>query len=208
MERPCHELLPRTAFPFDQDRRPAGGRLTDEIEDLLHAPAAADDVLEIVATGLEIVSQRPVFSDQPSSLGRVTEHDHHLVVLERLFDVVEGPPLHRHLHVLHRAERRDHDDGQVFINLLQLLQRLHAVHPRHHEVEDHRVERPRPCELESFVSRHRQRDTVPLAHEQRIEDLAHDLFVVDDQNRTGVEHKNAWLVGDRGRALPERGRQR
>jgi hypothetical protein len=38
-------------------------------------------------------------------------------------------------------------------------------------------------ELESFGARRRQPNVVALAREQRVENLAHDLFVVDDEDR-------------------------
>ena len=39
-----------------------------------------------------------------------------------------------------------------------------------------------PRELEPLARRRRQADLVALARQQRLEDLAHDLLVVDDQN--------------------------
>ena len=44
-------------------------------------------------------------------------------------------------------------------------------------------------ELEPFAPSWRRRDLVALARQQRLEDLAHDLLVVDDENRCRVVHR-------------------
>ena len=48
VQRPRHQLLAGAALAVDQDRRPAWRRLDDQVEDLAHARAAADDLAEAI----------------------------------------------------------------------------------------------------------------------------------------------------------------
>src|SRR6185436_16653295 len=88
---------------------------------------------------------------------------------------------------------------KVVIDLLELLQRRDAVDPRHHHIDDGSVERKRLCELEPFRTGRGETHVVPLAREERLENLAHDFFVVDDQNRTSAPHdwNPALIAGPR-----------
>ena len=177
-----HQLLAGAALAVDQDRRPARRRLDDQVEHLPHARALADDLAEAVGVGLQVLPQRAVLGDQPPLRQRVAQDDQHLVVLERLGDVVEGAALHRRDGVLDRGERGDHQHRQVVVDLLDLVERRDAVHARQHDVDDRRVERHRARELEPLGRRRGQAHLVALARQQRLEDLAHDLLVVDDED--------------------------
>ena len=58
--------------------------------------------------------------------------------------------------------------------------------------------------LEPLGAARRQADVVPLAREQRLEDLAHDLFVVDDEH--GAVSGHSQDRRSRGQtARPDRG---
>ena len=73
--------------------------------------------------------------------------------------------------------------GEVLVDPLQLVERRDAVQPGHHDVDDRRVERQRARQLEPFGAGRGQAHVVALARQQRLENLAHDLFVVDDEDR-------------------------
>src|SRR5262249_35115359 len=75
--------------------------------------------------------------------------------------------------------------GQVVVDLPDLVERGDAVHAWQHDVDDGRVERHRAKEVETFVRRRGQAHLVALARQQGLEDLTHDLLVVDNQNRSG-----------------------
>jgi hypothetical protein len=167
--------------------------MDDQVEHLLHARAAADDAGELVILRLQVLAQRRVLGEQSLALDGVAQHDQHFVVLERLGDVVEGAALHRGNGVLHRRKRRDHEHRQVFIDLLQLVERLHPVHSGHHHVDDRGIEWQRLGQLETLGRRRREPDVVTLARQERLEDLPHDLFVVDDQDGTVAAHISLTL---------------
>ncbi len=140
----------------------------------------------MVRVRLEILPQRAVLRDETMLREGVPQHHQHLVVLERLADVVVRAALHRGDRVLDRRVRRDHQHRQVVVDLPDLVQRRDAVHAGHHHVDDRGVERHRPGELEPLRRRRGQAHLVALAGQQRLEDLPHDLLVVDDQNGGGV----------------------
>ena len=196
MERPRHELLAGAALAVDQNRGAARRRLHDQVEDLLHPRAAADDLAEPVGVRLEILAEHAVLGDE-AALGQGVAHDgEHFVVLERLGDVVEGAALHRGDRALDRRERRDHQHRQLVVYLLQLVERGHAVHARHHDVDDGGVEGDRAGELQPFGGVGGEAHRVALARQQRFEDLTHDLLVVDDQNRTVLVHTSGRCPAD------------
>ena len=189
------ELLAGAALALNQDRRPAGRRLNDQVEHPPHRRAASDDVVEVAVLLLNVLPQRPVLVDQAPALERVLDDDEHFVVLERLGDVVERAALHRGDGVLDRRERGHHDDRQLVVEFLERLERRHAVDARHHHVDDGGVERDVAGELDALLAAGGQAHGIPLALQQGLEDLAHDFFVVDYENRAVFLHNltvNSW----------------
>ena len=73
--------------------------------------------------------------------------------------------------------------AEVLVDPLQLVERRDAVEAGHHDVDDRRVERQRARQLEPFGARRGEPHVVALPRQQRLENLAHDLLVVDDEDR-------------------------
>ena len=182
MNRARDQLLARPALAGDEDGRPARRRLDDQIEDLLHLRALADDPGEAVIAGLEILLERDVLGYEAPPLDGVAQHDEHFVVLERLGNVVERAALHRRNRVLHRGVRGDHDHRQLFVLLPQLLEHGQSVHARHHHVDDDRIEGQGAGEFQTLGAARRQAHVVPLTRQERLENLPHDLLVIDDED--------------------------
>ena len=132
---------------------------------------------------LDALTECAVLLQQLAAFERVSHHDHHFVVLERLGDVVERAALHGRNRRFDRGERGDHDDRQFLVDLLELLERRDAVHAREHHVDDGGVEGKRPGQLETLFGGARQAHAIPFPRQQRVEDFAHDLFIVDDEDR-------------------------
>ena len=72
--------------------------------------------------------------------------------------------------------------------LADFVEHLQAVESRHHHVDDDRVERKGAGEVEPFAAIRSQPDAVALAGEQRLENLTHDLLVVDDEDGSIAAH--------------------
>jgi hypothetical protein len=189
MDRPGDQFLAGTALTGDQNGRSAGRRLDDEVEHLLHARAAADDGGKALILRLQVLPQHGILGHQLPPLDGVA-HDHqHFVVLERLRDVVERTALHRGNRRLYRRERRDHQNRQLVVQLLQLLEQREPVHAWHHHVGDDGIEGKRSGQLEPFFSCRGYPDVIALAREQTLENLTHDFFVVDYEDRTTAPHR-------------------
>ena len=94
VDGPGDELLARPALALDEDRAPGRGGGLDELEDLLHGLAPADDVAE-AELPLELVPEPEVLLPEGLVLQGPLDRQQELLVLERLLDVVEGPDLHR-----------------------------------------------------------------------------------------------------------------
>ena len=195
VNRARHQFLAGAALAGDEDGRAAGRRLDDEVEDLLHQRAAADDVGELVVPRLQVLLERDVLGHQPPPLDSVVQHHQHFVVLEGLGDVVEGALLHGGDGGFHRRERRDHQHRQLVVEVADGVEHLKPVHPGHHHVDNHGVDRRRAHHLQPVGAGRREAHAIALARQQRLEDLPHDLFVVDDENRALTSHGDAALPG-------------
>ena len=185
MNRPRHELLARAALALDEDGGSARRSLDDQVENLPHLRALPDDIGELVVPLLDALAEVAVLVHQPPLLHRVADHNQHFVVLERLGDVVERTRFHRRDRAPDRRVGGDDDHREVVVDALQLIERGDAAEARHHDVDDGRIERHRPGQLEALFAGGRQPHGVPLAREQRLEYLAHDLFVVHDEDHAG-----------------------
>ena len=74
--------------------------------------------------------------------------------VERLLQIVFGAELDAPDHALEFRQGRDHDHGYVAPRRVRLepLQDLEAVELRHHDVEEHEIERPRLEALERLFA--------------------------------------------------------
>ena len=189
MEGARRQLLAGPALAFHEDRRAAQRGLGDQLEHLAHARAAADDVPQPLLLRAQARAERAVLGHQPPLLGRVADHHHHFFVLERLGDVVERAVLHGRDRVLERRVGGDEDDRQVFVEAAQPVERLDAADARHHHVDDGDVEPPPAGQRQALVAVGGRRDVAALPLEQRLQDVPHDLLVVDDQDGCMTKHR-------------------
>ena len=135
------QLLARPRFAFDQDGRRRAGDARDQLVDLQHDRALADDVLEV---GLALGGDGLLLGDEPPALERARDGEAQLLDVEGLRDVVVGAALDR----LHRprdvAEGGDQDDRRVRGLAGERRQHVEPARALHAHVGDDQVVAPIP----------------------------------------------------------------
>src|SRR5712692_10057323 len=170
------QLLAGAVLALDENVRFAGRHALDQLEEILHLPALADDILELVAVlqlGLELL----VLVDERLLLDRFLELVQEALRVDRLLEEVERAGLHRLDRARDVALAGDDDDLGFGVELLELADQLDAVDVGQHHVGDDRVGVPR---LEQFfaagadergphvVARVLEQDFQPLSHRRLI----------------------------------------
>ena len=181
VDRLGHQLLAGAALAQDQDVALGRRGELDQVVDLLHRLALADQVVEPEALA-ELLLQVPVLGGEPPLVQPLADGEHHLFVLERLGDVVEGPLAHRLDGALDRGEGGDHHHHQVGIAPADLAQHLHAVHAGEHEVEEDEVDLLPLQDRQPLLAGGGGERRVPLLADEHGQDVLENLFVVDDQD--------------------------
>jgi hypothetical protein len=153
-------------------------------DDLVERQARGDGFAHLVER--ERLTQPQILRGEPALLEPALHDVHDLLDLERLQDVVVRPALHGVDRGLDRAEA-GHDHGQrVGVDLGDLSQQIEAAHTRHLEVADDQVV------ARAFELLHGARAVLRRAHdvafhpEEVRDDVANELFVVDDEDARSV----------------------
>ncbi len=183
-----HERGDRPALALDQDRNagirgPAGDR-----DDLLHAGALGDQVVEgHLAFDLPLQA-----GDLPLHRGQFQQVlDRHLQAFGagRLDDEVQRAGAHRLDDGVDAALRREHDHRQVGPVRPDLLQHAHAVEVGHHQIEQHEVDRLAALgiqqDVDAFLAAARGHHAIAGARDQGLEQPALRRIVVDDEDGLG-----------------------
>ena len=202
MEGLGDQLLAGAALAEDEHVALRRRGQADEVEDLLHRRALADDLVEAVAL-LELLLERAVLARQAALFEAFADGEQDLFVLERLGDVVESADAHRFDGALDRGVRRDHDHHLLGIARAQLLQDLHARHAGEHEIEQHEIDRFALGKEQRLLAGAGGDRAQTLAPEERPEDVLEHLFVVDDED---VGHARSCAASAALAALPAVGR--
>ena len=168
----------------------------DELEDLPHALGLADDAAEAEAAR-QLLLQPPVLLGQAARLRALLDGQEDFLVLERLRDVVERAVAHRLDRALDRGVRGDDHDHGVGIPPADVAQNLEAGAVGQHQVEEHDVVRLRLERGESAGAVRSGRHLPPFPLEERREDVADDLLVVDDENAERPRHEDPARDGQR-----------
>ena len=125
---------------------------------------------------------------------RPLHHQQKIFPLERLLQVIECAVAHGQHRALHRSERREKNDGQAGMRLVQPREDLLARHPRHPHVQQHQVGRLRERVRQALdrirVGRHG--GLGKLQHPLNV--LTHRRLVVDHEDaiHDGLPPTNQW----------------
>ncbi len=87
-----HQFFSGSAFSLDQNRAAPRRNLRDEVEDLLHGRAFADDVLKAVSFAQRFF-QAPVFDREIVLLHGILDGQQQFVILEWFWDKSKSPQL-------------------------------------------------------------------------------------------------------------------
>ena len=143
-----HELLAHAALARDEDARLGGGHAPDEVEDLLHAGARADDGARPLL-GLDLGLELLVLARELARIEGPLHEEGEVVEVDRLRQEIEGAVPHGLDRVLDGAVAREDDDGEARVAARDLLEELAARERRHAEVGDDEIDiapldRPEP----------------------------------------------------------------
>ena len=203
-----NDFLAGSAFALQEHGGAAVRHLGDQVEDLQHRLAFADDVFEVVAL-LEGALQLDVFFFGPAPSHGGAHVRQQFFVVPGFGDEVGGPRLHGAHRVLHRAVGGDHDDGQASFVGANFAQNLNAIAAREGEIEQDQVERMfadalQPC-LAGGGGFHREAFHLQQSL-QRFADLG---FIVNNEHRSREArrsiHKRARHDGGIRHILPWKG---
>ena len=140
-----------------------------------------DDELAVALVG-DLRAQRHHLPVQVLTLAGVVHERPDRLVVEILGGVVVGAELHRLHGGLDLGDRRDHDDFDEAVVLLDDAQNVEAADARQPHVEQHQIDVFAVQNRErGFAGRCAQHSIV--APENRIQRVTHPLVVVDDEDR-------------------------
>ncbi len=175
------QLLAGAVLTLDEDVRFARRHALDELEEVLHLLALADDVLELVAI-LQLLLQLLVLVDQRLLLDRLLQLVEQALGVDRLLEKVEGAGLHRFDRPRNVALPGDDDDLGLGLELLELAHQFDAVDVRQHHVGDHGVRTPGAEEFLAARADECSPHLVASMLQQNLQPLGHRRLVVDGQD--------------------------
>ena len=175
------QLLAGAVLALDEDVRLAGRDALDELEEVLHLLALADDVLELVAI-LQLRLELLVLVDQRLLLDGLLELVEQPLGVDRLLEEVERAGLHRLDRPRDVALPGDDDDFGFGVELLELADQLDAVDVGQHHVGDDRVGTPGLEQLLAARADERGAHLVAGVLEQDLQPLGHRRLIVDGED--------------------------
>jgi hypothetical protein len=175
------ELFAGAALAEDEHVGSGAGDALDEVEDVVHLLAAAEDSLVAVAR-VERLAQLAVLLHERAAFERLVDDDLDLVELEGLGEIVVGADLHRFDGGVGRGVGGHHDDGRVGVQLDRAFEHDHAVGAGHSKVGDDEVVLFFDEPLHAGRAVGGGVDGVAFFEEEDLEQLSHAQFVVDHED--------------------------
>ena len=179
MERAGYQLLARAALALDEDGAVGVGHLGDQIIDLLHLRAGADDVLKFVAV-LELLLEIDVFAHGALEIERPLDGHLELVDFERFCYVIIRPELHGLHGGFHGSIPGDHDHGWHRAQAVTGFEDIKAAHAFHFDVRDDDLRHAAGQRFNGAFRGVERKDMVTQIAAEGGDHLHHRGFVVDD----------------------------
>ena len=181
VDRVGDQLLAGAVLALDQDVGLARRDALDQLEQLLHLLALADDVRELVAI-LELLLELLVLALQVGALDRLLEQREDALGVDRLLEEEERAGLDRLDRARDVALAADDDDLGLRVDVLEPAHQLDAVDVGQHHVGEHRVGPPRLEQLLAARADERRPHLVAGLLEHHLQPLGHRRLVVDGED--------------------------
>ena len=195
VDRPRHQFLARPALALDQHRAAQARHVPRQLEDLHHARALADDVLEAVLLR-QLLAQDGVLALQVLDLDDAAHQQRDLLRVARLDDVLLRALLHGGDGGIHGGIRGDDDDGGVRMHAPDLHHGFDAVHAaRHLEIDEVDGVVLGPRVVHGFAAGGRRIHRIAVLAQPRGQRFAHHFFIVDNQNFPVTIHDAFRIIG-------------
>ncbi len=191
MNRVGDQLLAGAVFALDQDVGVARGHAFDELEEVLHLLALADDVGEAVLPAyllLELLVLGPLLRPVEG----LADHVDQAVLADRLLEEIERARLTGLDGPRHRPLTADDDDLRPDVDLFQPPHQLDAVEVRQHQIGNDDVGPPLLEDLLAPRPDERRTNFVTFRFDDHLQPFGHRRLIIDG------EHTSAALARRRG----------
>jgi hypothetical protein len=178
VNRVGNQFLAGAVFSLDQDVGIARRNALDELEEILHLLALADDVRKAVLAA-DLLLELLVLGALLRAIDGLPDHVHQAVLADGLLQEVKRARLPRFHRASDRAVSADDDDLRPGIELFEPAQQCDAVEVGEHQVGDDHVGPPL---LEDFFSARTDEcgpHLVPVGLDDHLQPLGHRRFIVD-----------------------------
>ena len=175
------QFLARAGLARDEDRSWRGRRALDQVLDLRHRAALADERVER-AVGRNLPLQQVDLARELPPIGGRSDAHQQLVAKERLLHEVHRAELHGLDRRVDRPEARHHDERRVDAYVAELAQDVDAREARHPHVGQDDVEAVALRQLESFFAGRHLLHGVPRGAQHPAGALAHARIVIDEED--------------------------
>ena len=185
VDPPCEDLLSRAVLAEEESGTGGGGQLGGVVAQAGDGAARPEKFGER-RHAAEPLAERPHLARKPAVLGGTGDAGQGFGVAERLGQIVVGTQVHGPHRRVHVVQARDHDDGEVGVEAMQLLEHLEAAHVGQADVQEHHIGRVLVGQAQSARAIRSFGGLVARVAEQHAEEVAHALHVVDYQHMVGT----------------------
>ena len=179
------QLFAGAALALNQNRRAAGRNLRDQVENLQHGLALADNILEVIAL-LQGALKLLVFFFSAAAAHRGPHVRQQLLIVPGLLDEVSGAILHGADSVIHGAVSGNHDHRQLWITVANIAKNLQSVAVRQGKIQQHQIKGTLAHLDQSLLASFCRRHGITLKLQQSFQRFTDGRLIIDNQHRGGT----------------------
>src|SRR5258705_508974 len=177
------QFLAGATLPRYQHRGAGGRYLFDETEDLLHDVRPAHD-LSAIHSLTHGPAQCPAFFFFASALDARSDRGGDLLILKWFSNATKRTSLPGGDGGIKGGVGSYHHNRCLWIHLEEFFQRSQAADTWHRDIEQHDIKSAATVSFQSLFSGLGEIDAIAFGGKQSFQNFPHDLFIVDDENRT------------------------